>query len=668
MFKRILIANRGEIAVRIISTAHAMGIETVAVYSDADESALHVKNATVAVCLGAAPATDSYLASDKIIQAALQTQADAIHPGYGFLSENPDFVSAVEQAGLVFIGPSADAIQSMGLKDAAKQRMSDAGVPVVPGYHGVDQNPEFLRQQADNIGYPLLIKARSGGGGKGMRLVKASTEFMENLDSAVREATASFGDPAVLLERFIESPRHIEVQVFGDEHGNVVHLFERDCTLQRRHQKVIEEAPAPGMTESVRQAMTDAAITAAQSINYSNAGTIEFIVDGTGPLREDGFWFMEMNTRLQVEHPVTESITGFDLVEWQIRIAAGEPIPVAQADIRILCHSFEARLYAEDPSSGFLPVAGKLHDIRFSDHARIDTGVVSGDTITPFYDPMIAKIITTGADRDKALMALNQSLRDTHIAGTATNLGFLSALAVHDDFVAGTMDTGLIEQNLDDLLPPDTDSPIERMLACLVLSGLSSTHAYTGWRLWGEASFRVKLIFQGSENTHRITWSNDRDAQLFLDEHDSEPSASAKIQRITASEVHYEVQGQRAVARYVMWVSQLGGDRHLLLKQGAYAQTYSVSNPLTSGESVVVNSDVVTAPMTGVIRVVHASDGDTVEAESALIVLEAMKMETTLIAPRDGTVARVLCAEGDAVSDGDVLVQLVENSSKADAV
>ena len=333
MFKRILIANRGEIACRIIRSAHALGVETVAVYSDADEQALHVKQATVAVRIGESAATASYLVSKNIIQAALDTGAEAIHPGYGFLSENPDFVESVKSAGLVFIGPNSDAIRAMGLKDAAKQRISDAGVPVVPGYHGPNQNAEFLKQQADEIGYPLLIKARAGGGGKGMRLVSVPGEFSASLDSAVRESVASFGDGAVLLEKFIESPRHIEVQVFGDSHGQVVHMFERDCSLQRRHQKVIEEAPAPGMSSEVRAAMTEAAIKAAQAINYTSAGTIEFIVDGNGPLRIDGFWFMEMNTRLQVEHPVTESILGIDLVEWQLKVAAGEPLPLKQSEI-----------------------------------------------------------------------------------------------------------------------------------------------------------------------------------------------------------------------------------------------------------------------------------------------------------------------------------------------
>ena len=662
MFNRILIANRGEIAVRIIRTASAMGIETVAVYSDVDEQALHVQNATVSVCIGEAPAQKSYLDGDKIIQAALQTGADAIHPGYGFLSENPDFVTAVEKAGLVFIGPSAKAIESMGLKDAAKQRMSDAGVPIVPGYHGSEQTPAFLKQQADQIGYPLLIKARSGGGGKGMRRVNDGADFSDALDSAMREATASFGDPAVLLEKFIESPRHIEVQVFGDAHGNVVHLFERDCTLQRRHQKVIEEAPAPGMTVPVRQAMTDAAITAAKSINYVNAGTIEFIVDGSGPLRKDGFWFMEMNTRLQVEHPVTEGITGFDLVEWQIRVAAGEPIPVEQSGIQLQGHCVEARLYAEDPASDFLPVAGKVHDLQFSHFARVDTGVLGGDTITPFYDPMIAKIITTGENRNAALRAMTRALHDTHVAGTATNLGFLSALVVHKEFVAATMDTGLIEQHLETLLPPQTDTPIQRLLACLVLLNISSLHELSAFRMWGEASFRATLNFHGATNSHRLTWSADRRLNFFADEHDDKPEASVVLHSINESQVHYELDGRRMVAHFARWTTNPGGDNHVLLKQGGQTHNYTRINSLNSNESVAIDSDTVIAPMTGVIRVVHAKAAATVKEGEPMIVLEAMKMETTLAAPRDGSVANVRCAEGDAVNDGDVLVELVEQS------
>ncbi|HSO48075.1 MAG TPA: biotin carboxylase N-terminal domain-containing protein, partial [Rhizobiaceae bacterium] len=436
MFTRILIANRGEIACRVIRTARRMGISTVAVYSDADAKAMHVRMADEAVRIGPPPAAESYLDIDAIIEAAKRTGAQAIHPGYGFLSENPDFVEAVEAAGLVFIGPSAASIRAMGLKDAAKRLMEKAGVPVVPGYHGEAQELLILAGKANEIGFPVLIKARAGGGGKGMRLVEKPEDFREALASARREAKAAFGDDRVLVEKYIEKPRHIEVQVFGDNHGNVVHLFERDCSLQRRHQKVIEEAPAPGMTGEMRAAMTDAAVKAAQAINYSGAGTIEFIVDGSNGLRPDGFWFMEMNTRLQVEHPVTEMITGLDLVEWQLRVAAGERLPRTQHEIELCGHAVEARIYAEDASRGFLPAIGTLHHLRFPKGLRVDSGVAEGDAIEPWYDPMIAKVISQAPDRAGALAMLADGLEATQIAGCVTNTAFLARLARHDGFAA----------------------------------------------------------------------------------------------------------------------------------------------------------------------------------------------------------------------------------------
>ncbi|MFV0473440.1 MAG: acetyl/propionyl/methylcrotonyl-CoA carboxylase subunit alpha, partial [Pikeienuella sp.] len=441
MFQKILIANRGEIACRVIRTARRMGVSTVAVHSDADARSLHVAEADEAVRIGPAPVAESYLRGDAIIAAAKATGAEAIHPGFGFLSENPDFVDAVEAAGLVFIGPSSSAIRAMGLKDAAKALMEKAGVPVVPGYHGAGQDPDFLAAEAEKIGYPVLIKARAGGGGKGMRRVDDPKDFKEALASAASEGKASFGDGAVLIEKYILSPRHIEIQVFGDSHGNAVHLFERDCSLQRRHQKVIEEAPAPGMTAEMREAMGAAAVKAAKAIGYAGAGTIEFIVDGAKGLRPDGFWFMEMNTRLQVEHPVTEAITGVDLVEWQLRTAAGAKLPMAQEELSINGWAFEARLYAEDAAKGFLPATGRLEHLRFPETARIETGVRAGDEITPFYDPMIAKIVTHGADRAEALARLSAALHATEVAGSVTNIGFLARLAAHEGFGRGEVDT-----------------------------------------------------------------------------------------------------------------------------------------------------------------------------------------------------------------------------------
>jgi len=456
---------------------------------------LHVQRSDEAIHIGASAVTDSYLVGERIIDTAKKTGAQAIHPGYGFLSENPDFVDAVTKAGLTFIGPSASAIRAMGLKDAAKTLMLEAGVPVVPGYHGNNQDPDFLQQQARGIGYPIMIKARAGGGGKGMRVVKEDSDFRNLLDGAVREGANSFGDPSVLLEKYIEAPRHIEVQVFGDSHENVVHLFERDCSLQRRHQKVIEEAPAPGMTEEVRQAMTQAAIKAARAIHYEGAGTIEFIVDGSNGLRTDGFWFMEMNTRLQVEHPVTEAITGTDLVEWQLRVAAGEQLPLKQNDISINGHAFEARLYAEDPDNDFLPVTGTIRHLSFG-AARIDTGVSNGSDISPFYDPMIAKLTTHGTSRTQALSRLQHALEKTHVAGLVTNTGFLHALTRHTGFINEQVDTGLIERDSAQLINNDTPSDLSLAVAALILAQpvvKRDAPMVQPLRLWGASSERVLI-------------------------------------------------------------------------------------------------------------------------------------------------------------------------------
>jgi 3-methylcrotonyl-CoA carboxylase alpha subunit len=439
MFKKILIANRGEIACRVMETARKLGVKTVAVYSDADANAKHVAMADEAYRIGPAPVSQSYLQIAKIIEVCKQSGAEAVHPGYGFLSENPDFVDALDAAGIAFIGPSADAIRAMGLKDAAKALMEKAGVPVVPGYHRETQDPGFLQIQAGKIGYPVLIKARAGGGGKGMRKVERPEDFVSSLKSAQREGEASFGDGQVLIEKYVAKPRHIEIQVFGDNHGNAVHLFERDCSLQRRHQKVIEEAPAPDMPEEMRQAMGEAAVKAAKAINYSGAGTIEFIVDVSEGLRADRFYFMEMNTRLQVEHPVTELITGQDLVEWQLRVASGEPLPKAQEELSINGWAFEARLYAEDAPKGFLPAIGTLeHLVLPETQARVDSGVRAGDEISPFYDPMIAKVIVHGPSRDAALGKLLASLEATEVAGCVTNAGFSQHSAVMKALPMGT--------------------------------------------------------------------------------------------------------------------------------------------------------------------------------------------------------------------------------------
>lgn len=656
-FSKILIANRGEIACRVIRTARRMGIATVAVYSDADAHALHVEMADEAIHIGPSPTTQSYLVAQKIVDAAKATGAEAIHPGYGFLSENPEFVDAVEEAGLVFVGPSADAIRAMGLKDAAKDLMVKANVPVVPGYQGKNQDPEFLAAQADKIGYPVLIKARAGGGGKGMRKVDRPEEFADALASAQREGKASFGDAHVLIEKFVVSPRHIEVQIFGDKHGQVVHLFERDCSLQRRHQKVIEEAPAPGMTEKVRRAMTEAAVKAAKAIDYCGAGTIEFIVDGSGPLREDGFWFMEMNTRLQVEHPVTEAITGVDLVEWQLRVAAGERMPLTQNELAINGHAFEARLYAEDPANGFMPASGKLEHLSFSLSVRNDAGVRSGDTISPYYDPMIAKVITHGGCRQQALASLLTALNETHVAGTATNVEFLTALARHEGFSGGMFDTGLIERDVVSLTAQEPLSEAHIAFAAIVVLGLDKAGADFGWRLWGQATHQLLLTFNGSVCERQITLHN-RGAVTV---------AGGEAGPVTFDSIL--VQGERIVARTghgrkrleaTVHAIQRGTDILVSVLSGNVVRDLVFTDPRKGRLDASVQSDVVVAPMTGTIVSLTVAVGASVEEGDKLGVMEAMKMETALIAPRAGTIAELFCIEGGSVEGGTTLIRFEE--------
>ncbi|PLX37041.1 MAG: 3-methylcrotonyl-CoA carboxylase [Hyphomicrobiales bacterium] len=660
-FSKILIANRGEIACRVIRTAARLGVKTVAVYSDADARALHVKMADEAVHIGASPAAESYLVAERIIGAALSTGAEAIHPGYGFLSENPGFVEAVEAAGLAFVGPSAKAIRAMGLKDAAKDLMAAAGVPVVPGYQGDSQDPDFLAGEAEQIGYPVLIKARAGGGGKGMRKVDVPEAFREALASAQREGQASFGDPHVLIEKFITSPRHIEVQVFGDSHGNVVHLFERDCSLQRRHQKVIEEAPAPGMTDAMRRAMTSAAVKAAEAISYCGAGTIEFIVDGSGPLREDGFWFMEMNTRLQVEHPVTEAITGVDLVEWQLRVAAGEPLPLIQDELAIDGHAFEARLYAEDPTKGFLPATGKLEHLEFSGRARNDTGVRGGDVISPFYDPMIAKVISHGSTRGRALETLLDALRHTHVAGTTTNAEFLTALVQHDGFVAGHFDTGVIDRSLDALTAVAPLSETHIAFAAVAAFDIDPATPHFGWRLWGAAEHDLMVVFDGTPLVRRLTLNDDGSVTLTGAE-----SAPLTLRELTIDGMRLSARTGDAdtlVEARVHFSERDGGRLVSVLSRGVVRDLF-LPDPRTVGAATGHEGDAVVAPMTGTIVRLDVAVGDTVEAGTAIGIMEAMKMETALIAPCAGTIAELHCAVGDAVEGGSVLVSFEEDVSE----
>ncbi|WP_158968365.1 acetyl-CoA carboxylase biotin carboxylase subunit [Chachezhania sediminis] len=646
MFDTILIANRGEIACRVIETARKLGVATVAVYSDADAAARHVALADRAVHIGGAAPKDSYLRGDAIIAAARASGAQGIHPGYGFLSENPEFVDAVEAAGLVFIGPSASAIRAMGLKDAAKALMEEAGVPVVPGYHGENQDPEHLADAADQIGYPVLIKAVAGGGGKGMRLVEAPGAFAEALESAQSEARNAFGNPAVLIEKYVQKPRHIEVQVFGDG-SDAVHLFERDCSLQRRHQKVIEEAPAPGMTAEMREAMGDAAVKAAKAIGYSGAGTVEFIVDGSEGLRPDRFWFMEMNTRLQVEHPVTEEITGVDLVEWQLRVASGESLPARQEDLSITGHAFEARVYAEDVPAGFLPATGTISHLVFPEGTRIDSGVRAGDTISPWYDPMIAKVTVHGPNRGAALRQLERALRWTEIAGTVTNVSFLRALASEKGFVAGDVDTGLIARELDSLAPAPVACPKAQSVAALAALGLwdgAAGVADAGFTLWSPLVRSVVLEHRGEEIAAKVAAAGPGRFEIDLGEVRTV---------VTCHDGLWWVDDTKVLARTV----RDGEDLTVFWGNG---YPFKIVDPLVRDSAAGGSSDVVEAPMPGLVKSLFAEAGQEVKQGDRLAVLEAMKMEHGLLAARDGVVAEVLCKAGDQVEAGAPLIRLQE--------
>ncbi|HEY0315667.1 MAG TPA: acetyl/propionyl/methylcrotonyl-CoA carboxylase subunit alpha [Sphingomonas sp.] len=618
MITSLLIANRGEIACRVIRTARRLGIRTVAVYSEADARALHVRMADEAVLIGPAPARESYLVGERIIEAAEATGAEAIHPGYGFLSENADFAEAVIAAGLVWVGPKPASIRAMGLKDAAKERMIAAGVPVTPGYLGEDQSPDRLQSEADAIGYPVLIKAVAGGGGKGMRRVDAAGDFRDALASCQREAASSFGDDRVLIEKYILSPRHIEVQVFGDTHGNVVHLFERDCSLQRRHQKVIEEAPAPDMDEATREAVCGAAVKAAQAVDYVGAGTIEFIADASEGLRADRIWFMEMNTRLQVEHPVTEEITGQDLVEWQLRVASGEALPKRQEELKIDGWAIEARLYAEDPAKGFLPSIGPLETLRFPTDIRIDTGVEEGDAVSPFYDPMIAKLIATGDDRAAAIRSLARACEETRCAPVRSNAWFLGRLLRSRYFVDATMTTGSIERDMDVVAAAPV--PSANILSAAAESAM--------WRhVPAEQTGRMRGLFGFRLNAAPL-----RQARLTVDHVPLDADIDFK-----AAECFWD-NGQ---ARY--------------FENGAF---FDIAEARFEG-SIAGNADgALTAPMPGRIVAVEVAVGDTVAKGQRIVVIEAMKMEQALLAPFDGVVAELGPAAGAQVSEGTLLARI----------
>ncbi|MEM6761115.1 MAG: biotin carboxylase N-terminal domain-containing protein [Pseudomonadota bacterium] len=642
MFRRILVANRGEIACRVMKTAQALGVDCVAVYSDVDAQARHVSMADVAVPIGGAAPRDSYLRGDAIIEAALRTGAEAIHPGYGFLSENPEFVADVVAAGLVFIGPSEEAIRAMGLKDAAKRLMEDARVPVVPGYHGPDQSTERLAQAAADIGYPVLIKAVAGGGGKGMRQVEDPEHFAAALASARSEAQNAFGNSDVLVEKYVNRPRHIEVQVFGDG-TRAIHLFERDCSLQRRHQKVIEEAPAPGMTEEMRAAMGAAAVRAAEAIGYRGAGTVEFIADSASGLHPDRFYFMEMNTRLQVEHPVTEAITGIDLVEWQLRVAAGAPLPAEQGDIDCKGHAIEARLYAEDVPAGFLPATGRISHLRFPDLARADSGVRAGDEISPHYDPMIAKLIVHGSDRAEALRRMQQALASCEVAGTVTNLAFLGALMTHEPFGRGAFDTGLIARDLQELVAPQVATPHHFVAAAMAVTGLDAPPLDAGFALWEPLRQRVCLLQDGARHEIEVE------------------VRSATLQRWFVGGESIE-----AVRRDGGWflngqaTANVSLDAERVTVFDRFGLVFDRIDPLAEAAPTADESALLTAPMPGLIKDLAATPGQAVRKGARLAVLEAMKMEHALFATRDGEIAEVLVAEGDQVTSGAPLIRLTD--------
>ncbi|ODS62592.1 MAG: 3-methylcrotonyl-CoA carboxylase [Acidovorax sp. SCN 65-108] len=670
MFNKILIANRGEIACRVAATAKRLGVKTVAVYSDADANAKHVAVCDEAVHIGGSAPKDSYLRWERIIDAAKATGAQAIHPGYGFLSENEDFAQACAAAGLVFIGPPASAIKDMGLKAESKQLMEKAGVPLVPGYHGADQDPALLQREADRIGYPVLIKASAGGGGKGMRAVDKSEDFAAALESCKREAINSFGDDAVLVEKYVQRPRHIEIQVFGDTHGNCVYLFERDCSVQRRHQKVLEEAPAPGMTPELRAQMGEAAVAAAKAVNYVGAGTVEFIVEQPGGYERPDqmkFYFMEMNTRLQVEHPVTEAITGLDLVEWQLRVASGEPLPLQQQDLRITGHAIEARICAENPDNNFLPATGALNVYALPDcvtfergAVRVDSGVRQGDAISPFYDSMVAKLIVHGDTREQALARLDEALAQTHIVGLATNVQFLRRVARTEAFATAQLDTALIPREQAVLfhqepvgLPLAAAAAVaQTLLKERASEGADPFSRRDGFHTHGVVQRRFEFEFDGEHAKALLTY--ERGGSLHLAVGDGETAvAGPLVFAAQADGIELQFAGQRTRAA----VYAQGEVDHVFTPLGA-TQITAVDLLAHAGEAAAEGGRL-TAPMPGKVVSFAVKAGDAVTKGQPLAVMEAMKMEHTIAAPADGVVQELLYAPGDQVTEGAELLKLV---------
>ena len=659
MFTKILIANRGEIACRVIRTARRLGIQTVAVYSDADKKALHVKLADEAIHIGASASNESYLVGERIIQVALTTGAQAIHPGYGFLSENAEFANMCTSNDVVFIGPPVSAIEAMGSKSAAKSIMQNAQVPLVPGYHGDDQDPKIIKQCADEMGYPVLLKAVAGGGGKGMRQVWSEDEFEQALADAKRESKASFGNDDMLVEKYLTQPRHVEFQVFCDQHGNGVYLFERDCSVQRRHQKIIEEAPAPNMSEALRKNMGETAVRAAQAIDYQGAGTVEFLLDVDG-----SFFFMEMNTRLQVEHPVTEMITGEDLVEWQLRIATGEPLPKQQAELKISGHAFEARVYAEDPNNNFLPTTGTLSTLispQQNEYVRVDTGVIEGDEVSPFYDPMIAKLIVWDENRSAALSRTAKALRDYQISGVTTNLNFLYDLATSQPFMDADLDTGFIEKHRDELFKSnkgDVEELLAKAACYLVLKETSTAEpdpwgSKTSWRMNQSNSYHFDI--QVSDDIHHVEIELNNESML-IHFGDQVVNASANLDGKMLSTT---LNGHKQSVTIV----EQDNDFTVFGQDGAH--TFRLAQVDYGDSDETTNDGHFNAPMNGTIVEVLVSGNSTVSEGQALIIMEAMKMQHTIHAPSDGIVSELFCAGGDLVDGGAVLLNFIPEAQQS---
>ena len=682
MLKKILIANRGEIACRIIKSTKKMSIATVAVYSEIDSNNQHVKMADEAYLLGGAAASDSYLCGDKIIEIAIAAGADAIHPGYGFLSENAAFAKKCADAGVIFIGPPASAITAMGLKSEAKTLMEKAKVPLVKGYHGDNQDEGYLAKMADEIGYPVMIKASAGGGGKGMRMVDTAKDFKAALAACKRESINSFGDDKMLIERFITSPRHIEMQIFADNHDNIVHLFERDCSIQRRHQKVLEEAPAVGMTKDIRDKMATAAINAARAIGYQGAGTVEFIVASNGNGDIGDFFFMEMNTRLQVEHPVSEMITNQDLVEWQIRVASGEKLPLTQDQITANGHAIEIRLYAEDPDNDFLPSSGRLHHFSTPNETRnirVDSAVIEGDEVSVYYDPMIAKIITWGETRDTALRHMIMALTDTHIAGLNCNRDFLLRILNHDAFAKAKLGTDFIENFKDDILQKNADvgHDILAMAAIAVIqtqqqqilsAARKSNDPYSpwnmvnSWRINDRAHLDITINDDVKDTLVRCYQQNDSYSLIISSNEKSIDNIEIDNIEIDIILKNYddgyikaELNGKTIAANVIIT------DNNVTVTMDMRTKILKIIDPMDNADQIIVNDNNLTAPMPGKITMLHAKAGDKVKQGQPLLILEAMKMEHSIIAPKDGVISEILYAKGDQVEDGAQLVCFIDN-------